>query len=241
MSLELSASRNIAAVPDLLALKSELTRFMMQYKFGIDEIMTKISILREEFAELHAYNPIEHVSSRLKSPESIIEKVERKGITPSFDDIRLAITDIAGVRVTCSFVSDAYRVFEMLTSQSDVTVLAVKDYIANPKANGYKSLHAVIEVPVFLSAGVVPVIVEVQIRTIAMDFWASLEHKIYYKYRDNVPQELLDGLKDAADTAARLDTDMERLHEQVRGLHPSTDSADAPERAITGLLRLDGS
>jgi len=200
---------------------------MMRYKFGIDEVTTKITILREEFGQLHDYNPIEHVSSRLKSPESIVAKIQRKGIEPDFGSIREAITDIAGIRITCSFVSDTYRVFEMLASQNDIRVVAVKDYIANPKPNGYKSLHAIVEVPVFLSDGVVPVYVEIQIRTIAMDFWASLEHKIFYKYDDEVPDDLLAGLKEAADTASRLDADMERLHEEVRGLG----SSSAPETA----------
>lgn len=214
---------------ELDLLRDEFTRFLMRYKFGIDEVMTKISILREEFRHTHEYNPIEHVSSRLKSPESLVAKVQRKGCDPSFDAIRASITDIAGVRVTCSFVSDTYRVFEMLTSQHDIKIVAVKDYIAQPKANGYKSLHAILEVPVFLSDGVVPVFVEVQIRTIAMDFWASLEHKIYYKYDHAVPQDLLDGLFAAAETASRLDEDMERLHDEVR---IQLDPAITPTSAI---------
>jgi putative GTP pyrophosphokinase len=125
--------------------------------------------------------------------------------------------DIAGVRITCSFVADAYRLFDLLTEQDDVRVLQVKDYIAEPKPNGYKSLHAIVEVPVFLSTGRIDVPVEVQFRTIAMDFWASLEHKIYYKYETRVPEQLLESLKDAADTAAELDERMERLHREIRG------------------------
>lgn len=205
-----------STLAEIRALRDDFARFMLQYKFGMDEIVTKVTILQEEFAELHDYNPIEHVSSRLKSADSLIEKIERKGCEPTFEGIAGAITDIAGVRITCSFVSDVYRVFELLTSQSDVTVIEVKDYIQHPKENGYKSLHAIVQVPVFLSGGIVEVRVEVQFRTIAMDFWASLEHKIYYKYDRQVPKELLDGLRDAASTAATLDADMERLHRQVR-------------------------
>lgn len=207
---------------------------MMPYKFGIDEINTKISILREEFSQTHDYNPIENVSSRLKTPDSIIEKVVRRGCDPSFEAIRQAITDIAGVRVTCSFGSDVYRIFDLLTGQTDIRLVIKKDYIANPKPNGYKSLHAILEVPVFLSEGPVPVFVEVQVRTVAMDFWASLEHKIYYKYDKAVPQELLDELKEAADTASRLDAKMERLHAQIRGgatvtdPHPALIAGDSP-------------
>jgi len=208
---------------EIRALRDDFARFMMPYKFGIDEINTKISILREEFSQMHDYNPIENVSSRLKSPESIVEKVMRKNCDPSFDAIRETITDIAGVRVTCSFGSDVYRVFDLLTGQHDIRLITAKDYIARPKPNGYKSLHAILEIPVFLSAGPVPVPVEVQIRTVAMDFWASLEHKIYYKYDRDVPQELLDELKEAAETASMLDAKMERLHSQIRRDPATTD------------------
>jgi len=173
--------------------------------------------LRDELQHMHDYNPIEHVSSRVKSPDSIVGKVARKGIDPDFDTIRERITDIAGVRVTCSFVTDVYRLFDLLTAQDDVTVRRVKDYIAQPKPNGYQSLHAVVEVPVFLSTGRVIVPVEVQFRTIAMDFWASLEHKIYYKYDNQVPDRLVAELKDAADSAAALDHRMERLHRELHG------------------------
>ena len=204
----------------LRAMRDEFQRFLMEYRFGLAEVDTKIAILREEFQEMHDYNPIEHVSSRVKTPDSLVDKVHRKGIDTDFDSIRAAITDIAGIRVTCSFIDDAYRLSDLLTQQDDITVRDVKDYIANPKANGYKSLHVIVEVPVFLSTGRVQVPVEVQFRTIAMDFWASLEHKIYYKYDRLVPAELLDQLKDAADTDAELDTRMERLHREIRGPRP---------------------
>ena len=230
----------------------DFRRFMLEHKFGMEEVVTKLSILRDEFANLHDYNPIEHVSSRLKSPESLVQKMRHKGLTPedrpSFDEIRSRVTDIAGVRVTCSFVSDVYRVFDLLIQQEDIHQVEVRDYITKPKANGYRSLHALVEVPVFLSGGQVPVLVEVQFRTVAMDFWASLEHKIYYKYRREVPQELLDGLQDAARTAYALDTTMERLHQEVRGLDdlPATvldhlrDDIGTPEDLLASLRHLDG-
>src|SRR5690606_32322574 len=181
-------------------LRDQFQRFLREYEFGMREVETKISILRDEFLHDHAYNPIEHVKSRLKSPDSIVEKIARKGIEePDFDRIREEITDIAGVRVTCSFVADVYQLFELLTQQDDITVRVVKDYIAQPKPNGYKSLHAIIEVPVFLSTGALSVPVEVQFRTIAMDFWASLEHKIYYKFSNQVPDHLVESLSDAAE------------------------------------------
>src|SRR5690606_262274 len=131
---------------------------------------------------------------------------------------REEITDIAGVRVTCSFVADVYRLFDLLTQQDDVTVRIVKDYIANPKPNGYKSLHAIIEVPVFLSTGPLAVPGEVQFRTIAMAFWASLEHKIYYKFAHQVPSHLEASLADAAEAAAELDARMEHLHREAHGV-----------------------
>ncbi|GAA1428307.1 hypothetical protein GCM10009616_07600 [Microlunatus lacustris] len=200
------------------AARDRFAPFMMEYKFGMDAVMTKIAILREEFVHTHAYNPIEHVTSRLKTPERLVDKISRKGCAPTAAGIRTSITDIAGVRVVCSFISDTYLIFDMLSSQSDVTVLQVKDYIAQPKANGYKSLHAILEVPVFLSDGPRQVVVELQIRTIAMDFWASLEHKIYYEYRHEVPQRLLDQLTEAAAAAYTLDATMETLHQEVQGL-----------------------
>ncbi|GAA1853760.1 GTP pyrophosphokinase family protein [Microbacterium koreense] len=202
---------------ELREMRDDLQRFILEYRFGLREVETKIAILREEFQHAHAYNPIEHVTSRVKTPDSIVDKVTRKAIAPDFDSIRENITDIAGVRVTCSFVHDAYRLFDLLTQQDDVELRLVKDYIADPKPNGYKSLHAIVDVPVFLSTGRVTVPVEIQFRTIAMDFWASLEHKIYYKYDSQVPTALLDELKDAADTAAELDVKMERLHRELHG------------------------
>lgn len=224
-------------------------RFMLEHRFGMDEIVTKLNILRDEFTHLHDYNPIETVSSRLKSPESLVEKIGRKGVVlddlESFDEVRQRVTDIAGVRVVCSFASDVYRVFDLLAQQQDVTIVELRDYIKQPKPNGYRSLHALVEVPVFLSGGEVPVVVEVQFRTIAMDFWASLEHKIYYKYRRDVPAELLDGLHEAAETAYALDSTMERLHEEVRGLdalppevvHALQDGGEGPNLELLAALR----
>jgi len=217
MSTPLDEQQITVSAATLRAMRDEFQRFLMEYRFGLQEIETKISILRDEFHETHDYNPIEHVTSRVKSPDSLVEKIQRKGVDPDFDSIRAHITDIAGIRVTCSFVSDAYRLLDLLTAQDDIRVREVEDYIAAPKPNGYKSLHAIVEVPVFLSTGRVDVPVEIQLRTIAMDFWASLEHKIYYKYEGDVPAELVAGLKDAADTAAELDARMEGLHREIRG------------------------
>jgi len=201
----------------LRALQREFTRFRLRYKFAIDELTTKIAILREEFEQTHDHNPIEHVRTRLKSPESIFAKATRIGCPPSIPDIQAQVHDIAGVRLTCAFESDVYWIADMLTSQSDVTVVEVEDYIAQPKPNGYRSLHLTVEVPVYLSDRTEQVEVELQIRTIAMDFWASVEHKIYYKYDGEVPPGLLDELRVAAATAHDLDVRMARLRASVQG------------------------
>lgn len=208
----------VLTLGDLRVLRRDFTQFMLRHRFGMEEVVTKLHILRDEFALMHEANPIENVASRLKSPDSVAEKMQRKGTQPTFASIRETITDIAGVRVTCSFVSDVYRVFDLLVGQDDIRLVEARDYIATPKANGYRSLHALIELPVYLSEGAVPVGVEVQFRTIAMDFWASLEHKIHYKYRGVVPDDLLAGLREAAETAHQLDARMESLHAEVRTL-----------------------
>ncbi|MGV9822084.1 GTP pyrophosphokinase [Nocardia xishanensis] len=236
-------SPNIVRDDDLAHFRTEFSRFMMSYQFVISELMTKINILKDEFTYIHNYSPIEHVRSRLKSPESILHKLQRKNIPVTLTDIRKNIVDIAGVRITCSFIQDTYRLADMLTSQSDVTVTEVRDYIANPKPNGYKSLHILLELPVFMSDRVEHVPAELQIRTIAMDFWASLEHKIYYKYGGDIPEELLAELTDAADAANRLDMRMEHLHERVAAARlnaPAEEGAiplPAPLELIESLAR----
>ncbi|WP_245566864.1 GTP pyrophosphokinase [Jonesia quinghaiensis] len=217
-------------------MRDDFARLQMEHEFAVDEVLTKVSILQREFMHLHQYNPIEHVTSRVKSLESILQKVAKRGIDWNPQAIRANLTDIAGVRITCSFIADTHRILKTLTSQTDVKVIEVKDYIANPKPNGYKSLHAIIEIPVFLSTGPVPVTVEVQIRTIAMDFWASLEHKIYYKYDGAVPDRLVADLSDAADAAEQLDRRMEQLHTEVRGAGSSAEAADTSDELEEELL-----
>ncbi|WP_128755919.1 GTP pyrophosphokinase family protein [Bacillus sp. LL01] len=202
-------------VEQLKAVKQELTRFMMMYKFALDEMNTKINILQEEFKYIHSYNPIEHTKSRIKTPQSIFKKVQKKQLPISLDSIKENIHDIAGIRISCSFISDIYKISDMLQQQKDITVIECKDYIKNAKPNGYQSLHLILEIPVFMSDREENVKVEIQIRTVAMDFWASLEHKIYYKYKKTVPEHLLQELKEAADVAAELDLKMERIHEEV--------------------------
>lgn len=240
-------------VDRMKALKIETTRFIMPYKFAVDEINTKINILREEFTHLHEYNPIEHVSSRVKTMESIITKVSRKNINISLENIKKEIQDIAGVRITCSFTSDIYKIKDMLISQKDIEVLEIKDYFKYPKPNGYRSLHMLIEIPIFMSDRVEHIPVEIQIRTIAMDFWASLEHKIFYKYNRTIPKHLTDELKDAAMIAKDLDAKMERLNKEVRmykeedsstedqiSLHMIQEKLGVPKNLLESLIDVEG-
>lgn len=208
----------VVNIEDYENTRKSLTRNIMYYKFAMEEVNTKISILQQEFQYTHSYNPIEHVKSRLKTPESILNKVTRKKYELSIDSIKENIRDIAGIRIICAFNSDIYRVASMLIQQKDVEVIEYKDYIKNPKPNGYQSLHIVIQVPVFMSDRMELVCVEVQIRTIAMDFWASLEHKIYYKYDKEIPQTLKDDLKDAATKTSELDYKMEQIHKEMQDL-----------------------
>lgn len=189
---------------------------MFLYKSALKEIATKIDILNDEFQHVHQYNPIEHVKSRIKTPESIVKKLKREGYESTIDNMVKIINDIAGVRITCSFTSDIYRIAEILANQSDLKVLLVKDYIKNPKESGYKSYHLVVSVPIFMSDKVIDTKVEIQIRTIAMDFWASLEHKIYYKFEGNAPENIQNELKECADMVSMLDAKMLSLNEAIK-------------------------
>jgi putative GTP pyrophosphokinase len=178
-------------------------------------LTTKVNILKEKFTDGDGHCPIAAVSSRVKTLDSIRRKAQRICCPLTVDDICTNILDIAGVRVTCGVISDTYRIATMLSQQPDVTVIEVEDYIAHPKPNGYKSFHMIIEVPVYLSDRVERVPVELQIRTIAMDLWASVEHKIYNKYERAMPRRLLNELTDAAAAAHRMDMKMQRLYDEV--------------------------
>ncbi|MFT9495592.1 GTP pyrophosphokinase [Anaerosolibacter sp.] len=184
---------------------AEWKNLILIYKFALKEIDTKLNILNEEFQFIHAHNPIEHIKSRVKTTDSIISKLKRKGHGVTIEDAKEHIHDIAGVRIICSFTSDIYTIYDLIKNQSDVKIVEVKDYIKNPKPNGYQSLHLIVEIPIFLSDRSEPVKVEIQIRTIAMDFWASLEHKIFYKFNKAVPEGITDQLKECADVVSNLD------------------------------------
>lgn len=194
------------------ALLQDLGRELMVYKFAVEELLTKLRILSEEFDFAHQHDPIEHITSRVKQPKAIMQKLRRKGIEPSIEAVREEIEDVAGIRVVCPFVPDVYMVAGMLGRQDDVEIVKTKDYIDEPKPNGYRSLHLIVRIPVFLSDRVEKVKVEIQMRTIAMDFWAAVEHKLFYKYDGEAPADFGTELRAAAATAADLDTRMTALH-----------------------------
>ncbi len=191
---------------------------MFLYRAALKEVNTKLEILNDEFQHVHQYNPIEHIKTRLKSTDSIMKKLKRYGYDVSVENMVKHINDVAGVRLICSFTSDIYQLAEMIGNQSDLHVLAIKDYIKYPKDSGYKSYHMLVTVPIFLSDSVVETKVEIQIRTIAMDFWASLEHKIYYKFEGKAPEYISEELKECADMIAVLDEKMLSLNTSIQEL-----------------------
>lgn len=185
------------------------------YSSALKEINTKLEILNDEFQHVHSYNPIEHIKSRIKTPESIVKKLKKNGYESTIDNMIRYVNDIAGIRIICSFTSDIFEIAKIIANQNDIKLISVKDYINNPKPSGYKSFHMIVTVPIFLSNKSVDTKVEIQIRTVAMDFWASLEHKINYKYEGNVPEEIRKELVDCAHMVADLDDKMLSLNEQV--------------------------
>jgi putative GTP pyrophosphokinase len=201
----------------------EWSNALLLYNSALKEINTKLEILNSEFKLAHQYNPIEHITSRVKSPESIAKKIRHKGKELTVENIVKYINDIAGIRIICSFTSDIYRIADLIAKQNDIKVLKVKDYIMQPKENGYASYHMIVSVPIFLSNSVIDTKVEIQIRTIAMDFWASLEHKIYYKFEGNAPESIRKELKECADIVNYLDQKMMSLNEEVHGCSRSRD------------------
>ena len=188
---------------------------MFLYNSALKEVGTKLDILNDEFVHIHKYNPIVHIKKRIKTPESIVKKLKRDGYDVTVENMVNYINDIAGIRIVCSFTSDIYRLAEMIGKQNDLTVVSIKDYIKNPKASGYKSFHMHVTIPIFLSDRVVDTKVEIQIRTIAMDFWASLEHKIYYKFEGNAPDYISRDLRACAEIVSDLDAKMLQLNEAI--------------------------
>ena len=197
---------------DVARLYKEYAKIVKNYGAAIKEVQTKLEILDEDFELLHDHNPIHHMETRVKSIDSILGKMERKGLPLSLESISSNLTDIAGIRVICHYVKDIYAVAELLKSQEDVEIVKETDYIENPKPNGYRSYHLVVRIPVFFVDYTAKMPVEVQIRTMAMDFWASLEHKLRYKSHGTIPKFIAEELKECSETIAASDLKMQRIH-----------------------------
>ena len=189
---------------------------MFLYNAALKEINTKIDILNDEFQHIYHYTPIEHIKSRIKTPASIVNKLKKNGYETSVENMVKYVNDIAGIRIICSFTSDIYLIADMITKQSDLKVVSVKDYITHPKVSGHQSYHILVTVPIHLTQGIVDTIVEIQIRTIAQDFWASLEHKIYYKFEGNAPDYIRRELQECANIVSNLDRRMLSLNEKIQ-------------------------
>ena len=188
---------------------------ILLYNSALKEIGTKVDILNDEFQHIHQYNPIEHTKMRVKTSESIVRKLRKKGYEATIPNMQKYVSDIAGVRIICSFTSDIYRIADMIRNQSDLKILEIRDYIKTPKESGYKSYHMIVTVPIILSDSVYDTKVEIQIRTVAMDFWASLEHKMNYKFESNVPEHIKKELYDCAKMVSDLDERMLKLNEEI--------------------------
>ncbi len=193
----------------------EFLSMRFRFQSAMREVRTKLEILDDEFSMRHSRNPIHHMESRIKSPHSIIQKLHRKGLPTTTQAAMEHLQDIAGIRVVCAYLNDTYAIAELLGKQDDLRIIRMRDYIKEPKPNGYRSLHLIVEVPVFLSTGKELLPVEVQIRTIAMDFWASLEHQLRYKETAAVPDTLNRQLYGAAERIAALDGEMQHIHDQM--------------------------
>lgn len=189
-----------------------------KYSAAIREVQTKLEILNEEFKVRYDHNPIHHIESRLKSPQSMFTKLEKNGIDISLQAAIDNLNDIAGIRVVCCYIDDVYKVADILLSQDDISLIKKKDYIKNPKPNGYRSLHLVLSIPIFLSDHKEKIPVEVQFRTIAMDMWASLEHKLRYKQKKELPEDLKLDLKKCADEISAIDEKLQSIHIDIQKL-----------------------
>lgn len=214
---------NIAAMENpaqILERMEPFNRLMMQYNCAIMEVETKLHVLNAEFSLDHNRNPIEDIHSRIKAPLSILDKLKRKKYPFTLESVEANLQDIAGVRVVCSFPEDIYAVRDMLVKQDDIILLEEKDYIKSPKENGYRSLHLIVQIPIFLSNEKKLMTVEIQLRTIAMDCWASLEHKMKYKKNIKNPESISAKLKHCADISFELDSQMQELRREINASNP---------------------
>jgi len=205
-------------------LRADYEQMVGAYAAAIREINARLQTLNQEFQFHHKHNPIHHIKTRVKSMPSIIKKLRHLGYPVSMTSAKKNLHDIAGVRVICRYVDDIYRVADLLLAQDDISLILKKDYIQNPKPNGYRSLHAVVDIPVYMSKGKLFVPVEIQIRTVAMDFWATLEHGIRYKATEEVSQEIVDELRDCAVVITETDYKMQEIFQKLRNLHDADDA-----------------
>lgn len=203
--------KNVSNPNDVYRIAIQFQQMMMIYESATKQIETKLDILNKENKVTGRRNPIETVKSRIKSPQSIVGKLEKKNLPVTFESMAENLSDIAGVRVICPYISDIYKVRDILLKQPDITLVEEKDYIKEPKESGYRSLHLVVEIPVYLSEATHKVKVEIQLRTIAMDFWASLEHELHYKTSTKVPESVRRELFRVAETIAMTDREMEEI------------------------------
>jgi len=217
---------DMVQVPDILLTQAyQFQEAMMMYTCAIREAKTKLEVLNDELSVRNKRNPIEMIKSRVKKPLSIVEKLQRRGLDITVQSMMDNLDDVAGIRVICSFVDDIYQVAEMLVRQDDVRVVAVKDYIKNPKDNGYRSYHMIIEIPVFFSNEKKLMRVEVQIRTIAMDFWASLDHQLKYKKELADAAEISEELRRCAEVIAQTDQEMLSIRKRIEFREVARESA----------------
>ncbi|HIY63490.1 MAG TPA: GTP pyrophosphokinase family protein [Candidatus Mediterraneibacter stercoripullorum] len=212
---------------DLLDGVLDYKELMMGYACAIKEINTKFEVLDTEFEVRYKRNPISSIQTRLKSQTSILEKMARMGIPPTRENIEQNLNDIAGIRVICSYIDDIYLLAEALTRQDDIKLIRKKDYISNPKPNGYRSLHLIVSIPIFFAESVKEVKAEVQIRTIAMDFWASLEHQIKYKKNVEHAEKVIARLKECAEEIAHVDETMQEIRIEMDGIREETTDVEA--------------
>ena len=211
----MESSIQVSKVPNNRSQIDQWKSIMFLYDSALKEINTKIEILNSEFVHIYGHTPIEHIKSRLKTPSSIVKKLKRAGHEVTIQNMVERLNDIAGIRIICSYTQDIYQIADMIARQSDVTILHVKDYIRKPKPNGYKSYHMVVTIPIYLSQGPAETKVEIQIRTVAMDFWASLEHKLKYKKNVDNPEEIGRQLRACAESSAELDYRMQKIRNKI--------------------------
>lgn len=198
----------------------ELSKFNFKYSAGILEAKTKIEIITEDLKMRYDYNPIKTIQTRLKSPESIILKMKKLGLEPKIENIDGNINDIAGVRIVCKYIPDIFRIVNILKQDDDIKIIKEKNYVNNPKESGYRSYHLIIELPIRLASGKQNVVVEIQIRTMSMDFWASLEHDIVYKYKGEVPKDIRQQMVEISMDAMQLDEKMNLLKDIILRNNP---------------------